>query len=384
MNRRHFLASLPLLYSGRLLAAPSAPARFLLVFLRGGYDAANVLVPVSSADYYALRPNIAIPKDAALALDGDWGLHPALAETLHALYGRGEAAFIPFAGTEDTSRSHFETQDSIELGQPAGNRSYASGFMNRLARELGAGRGISFGTQLPVAFRGEAPVTSVALNMAAKPAVDARQSELIARMYAGTALAAPVAEGFAARDALMREMGDEMMAANRNAIAPRAFEAQAQRIARLMRGEYRLGFVDVGGWDTHVGEGGAQGYLAQRLTELDRGLGAFAGAMGEAWRDTVVLVISEFGRTFRENGNRGTDHGHGTVYWALGGSMRGGRSAGEQTRVARASLFQDRDYPVLNEYRSVLGGLFGRLYGLDSGALARIFPGTTARDLALL
>jgi len=99
MNRRHFLVSLPLLCSGRLLAAPSAPARFLLVFLRGGYDAANVLVPVSSADYYALRPNIAIPKDAALALDGDWGLHPALAETLHALYGRGEAAFIPFAGT---------------------------------------------------------------------------------------------------------------------------------------------------------------------------------------------------------------------------------------------------------------------------------------------
>src|SRR5260221_7248915 len=252
MNRRHFLASLPLLYSGRLLAAPSAPARFLLVFLRGGYDAANVLVPVSSADYYALRPNIAIPKDAALALDGNWGLHPALAETLHALYRRGEAAFIPFAGTEDTSRSHFETQDSIELGQPAGNRSYASGFMNRLAREL------------------------------------------------------------------------------------------------------------------------------------DPGLGAFAGAMGEAWRDTVVLVISEFGRTFRENGNRGTDHGHGTVYWALGGGVRGGRSAGEQTRVARASLFQDRDYPVLNEYRSVLGGLFGRLYGLDSGALARIFPGATARNLALL
>jgi uncharacterized protein (DUF1501 family) len=209
--------------------------------------------------------------------------------------------------------------------------------------------------------------------MAAKPAVDARQSELITRMYAGTALAAPVSEGFAARDALMREMGDEMIAASRNAIAPRAFETQAQHIARLMRGEYRLGFVDVGGWDTHVGEGGAQGYLAQRLTELDRGLGAFAGAMGEAWRDT-----------FRENGNRGTDHGHGTVYWALGGSVRGGRSAGEQTRVARQSLFQDRDYPVLNEYRSVLGGLFGRLYGLDTEALARIFPGAAPRDLALL
>src|SRR5258708_23549741 len=103
-------------------------------------------------------------------------MHRARAGTCHALYGRVEASFTPFAGTEDTSRSHFETQDSIELGQPAGNRSYASGFMNRLARELGASRGISFGTQLPVAFRGEAPVTSVALNMAAKPAGDSRQS----------------------------------------------------------------------------------------------------------------------------------------------------------------------------------------------------------------
>src|SRR5260221_10515620 len=133
--------------------------------------------------------------------------------------------------------------------------------MNRLARELGAGRGISFGTQLPVAFRGEAPVTSVALNMAAKPAVDPRQSELIARMYAGTALAAPVAQGFAARDALMREMGDEMIAASRNAIAPRAFETQAQRITPLMRGEDPLGFGDGGGLAAHSGEGGAQGYL---------------------------------------------------------------------------------------------------------------------------
>jgi len=151
-----------------------------------------------------------------------------------------------------------------------------------------------------------------------------------------------------------------------------------------MRGGYRLGFVDVGGWDTHVGEGGAQGYLATRLDELGRGLAALAAAMGDAWRDTVVLVVSEFGRTFRENGNRGTDHGHGTVYWALGGGLRGGRVAGEQLRVARDTLFQNRDYPVLNEYRALLGGLFGRVYGLDGEALARIFPGTAPQDFALV
>ena len=384
MKRRAFLSSLPILYAGRLFAAPTAPARFLLVFLRGGYDATNVLVPISSDFYYASRPNIAIPKDAALPIDADWGLHPALAESLHPLYAKGEAAAIAFAGTEDLSRSHFETQDSIELGQPLGTRSYASGFMNRLAATLGAGGAISFTNQLPVAFRGEARVTNVALNTVARPGVDARQSALIAQMYQGTALGAQVSEGFAARDTVMRDLGDEMVAASRNAAAPRAFEAQAKRVARLMQGEYRLGFVDVGGWDTHVGEGGVQGQLATRLEELGRGLGAFAQAMGGAWRDTVVIVITEFGRTFRENGNRGTDHGHGTVYWVMGGAVRGGRVAGEQVRVARDTLFQDRDYPVLNEYRAVLGGLFARLYGLDAAQISRIFPEAKPRDLALL
>jgi len=203
-------------------------------------------------------------------------------------------------------------------------------------------------------------------------------------MYAGNTLGTQVAEGFAARDAVMRDLGEEMIAANRNAVTARAFETQAQRVAKLMRGEYRLGFVDVGGWDTHVGEGGAQGTLATRLEELGRGLAAFANAMGDAWRDTVVLGVSEFGRTFRENGNRGTDHGHGTVYWVMGGTVRGGRVAGEQVRLSRGTLFQDRDYPVLNEYRSVLGGLFARLYGLDSDRIAQVFPAAKAKDLALL
>jgi uncharacterized protein (DUF1501 family) len=385
MNRRGFLvASAGLAASSRLFAGTTSAPRFLLVFLRGGYDAANVVVPVSSADYYELRPNIAVPRTAALALDADWGLHPALAESLHPLYTRGELALVPFAGTEDTSRSHFETQDSIELGQPPSARSYSSGFMNRLAAELGPRGAISFTTQLPVTFRGEAQVANVALNTAGRSAVDARQSALIAEMYKGTNLGRQVSEGFAARDTVMRDLGDEMVAASRNAAAPRAFEAQAKRIARLMQGDYRLGFVDVGGWDTHVGEGGESGLLATRLEELGRGLGAFAQAMGAAWRDTVVVVISEFGRTFRENGNRGTDHGHGTAYWVLGGGVRGGRIAGEQVRVARSTLFQDRDYPVLNEYRALLGGLFSRVYGLEAAQLARVFPGARPKDFALL
>jgi len=384
MNRRQVLLSLGLLTSGRLLAAPSAQAKLLLVFLRGGYDAANVLVPITSEFYYASRPNIAIPRGATFPIDSDWGLHPALAESLHPLFAKGEAAFIPFAGTEDTSRSHFETQDSIELGQPLNARSYGSGFMNRLAAALGSSRAISFTNQVPVAFRGEAQVANVALNTVGRAGVDARQSALIAEMYKGTPLDTQVAEGFSARDTVMRDLGDEMVAAGRNAVSARGFEVQARRIARLMRGDYSLGFVDVGGWDTHVGEGGATGQLATRLEELGHGLAAFAQAMGPAWRDTVVVVISEFGRTFRENGNRGTDHGHGTVYWVLGGSVRGGRVAGEQARVARETLFQDRDYPVLNEYRALLGGLFARLYGLDADRIAQVFPGAAAKDPGLI
>jgi uncharacterized protein (DUF1501 family) len=383
MNRRAFVFAVPALFSARLIAAPSAPARFLLVFLRGGYDAANVVVPISSSDYYSGRPNIAIPRDACRRLDADWGLHPALAESIHPLYEKREAAFIAFAGTDDTSRSHFETQDTIELGQPLASRTYASGFFNPRPAE-GGGRGaIAFGNQLPVAFRGPAPVANVAL-MAPKPAVDARQSELIAEMYRGSSLEAPVAEGFAAREAVMRDLGEEMKAANRNAVTPRAFEAQVKRVARLMRSDYRLAFIDVGGWDTHVGEGGVQGQLATRLEALGAALSSFAGAMGDEWRNTVVMVISEFGRTFRENGNRGTDHGHGTVYWALGGALAGGRVVGEQVRVARGTLFQDRDYPVLNDYRAVLGGLLARTYGLQGEALARVFPGATPKDLALV
>ena len=125
-----------------------------------------------------------------------------------------------------------------------------------------------------------------------------------------------------------------MEAASRNAITARGFELEARRIARLMRDKFNVGFVDVGGWDTHVGQGGAEGYLANRLEELGRGLAAFADEMGAAWSDTVVVVLSEFGRTFRENGNRGTDHGHGSVYWVAGGGVRGGRIAGEQVRGA--------------------------------------------------
>jgi uncharacterized protein (DUF1501 family) len=317
------------------------------------------------------------------------------------LFERKQLAFVPFAGTDDTSRSHFETQDSIELGQPlGGTRDFQSGFMNRLANVLGAralaNESIAFTDQLPLTFRGAVQVPNLALANLAKPSVDARQAQLISGMYQGSSLAGAVREGFAVRDEAMREingdaagampggMAAEMQAASRNAITAKGFEGEARRIARLMRERYHLGFVDVGGWDTHVGQGAGTGYLANRLAELGKGLAAYADEMGPAWSDATVIVISEFGRTFKENGNRGTDHGHGSVHWVLGGAVRGGRVMGEQVAVAPGSLFQNRDYPVLNEYRSVLGGLFARLYGLSPTQVQQVFAGVASRDLGLV
>lgn len=393
---RHALSSTALtLLSGQLAAASPGTPRVLIVFLRGAYDAASLLVPFTSTLYYDKRPNIAIARpgsgaDAALALDADWGLHPALTDSMLPLFTRGQLAFVPFAGTDDSSRSHFATQDSIELGQPLqGRRDFQSGFMNRLTQVLGSREAIAFSERLPLCFRGARPVPNLGLARPGQGVLNARQAALIQQMYDGTPLAEPVREGFAVRDAAQRELEGgsaigEMAGANRNAITAKGFEGEARRIARLMRERYQLGFVDVGGWDTHVGQGAGRGYLANRLGELGQGLAGYADEMGLAWNDTTVVVLSEFGRTFAENGNRGTDHGHGSVYWVLGGAVRGGRIAGEQLALTPESLFQQRDYPVLNDYRALLGGLFARLYGLSAHQVAQVFPATVGSDLGLL
>ena len=385
MNRRDLLKACAALgatsFSSQLLAAPATQNRLLMVFLRGGYDASHLLVPTSSDFYYEARPNIAIARpgldpDSALELNADWGLHPALRDSIYPMYQKGEAAFIPFAGTDDLSRSHFETQDSIELGQPINTtRNFHSGFLNRLAAQLNGAACMSFTDQLPIIMQGDAQVANTGLRTPGKNNMDKRQSSIITQMYSQTALAQQVTDGFAVRDEVIKDMQEEMNSANRNAISTKGFEQEARRIAKMMRDKYALGFIDVGGWDTHVNQGGANGTLASKFEELGRGLAAYRQEMGLAWRNTTVIVISEFGRTFRENGKRGTDHGHGTVYWVLGGGIKGGRIAGEQVKLAQGSLFQNRDYPVLNEYRLVLGNLFGGIFGLNARQLEQIFSG---------
>ena len=390
MRRRQFLTAaltIPFMGSaGRLYALPTSSApRLLVVFMRGAYDAANIVVPVSSDFYYAARPTLAIPKGQTLPLNNDWGLHPALKDSLYPLWTKGQIAFVPFAGTDDLTRSHFETQDTIELGQPVGgSRDYRSGFMSRIAASLAGTDPIAFTSNLPLSFRGVKPIPNIALNFTGKPAVAGKNAELIQTMYQGSELAPAVAQGFQVQDEVYQAISAEMQAANRNAVSPKGFELSAQRIGILMRDKFNLGFVDVGGWDTHVNEGGADGYLANRVGELGRGLALLADTLGSEWNNTVVIVVSEFGRTFHENGNRGTDHGHGSVYWVLGGKVRGGRIAGRQVEVSQATLFQNRDWPVLNDYRGLIGGLVRKTYGLNSDQLETIFPSAAPDDLALI
>ncbi len=339
----------------------------------------------------------------SLAFDSDWAFAPALQTTLYPRIQAGEVAFIPFAGIDDLSRSHFETQDRVELGLPLPGQPWPAGvaradstqgFLNRLAQELGVRldsdeRVMAFTDRLPISLQGRRLVANANLGRTGKPGTDARQAALLQQMYAGTALEQRVREGLQTQVEVSQQMAadsaamDEMKKASRDAITPKGFELEARRIARLMRDQVRIGFVDVGGWDTHVGQGGATGALAGRIADLSRGLDTFAREMGPEWNRTVVVVISEFGRTFHENGNRGTDHGHGTAYWVLGGGVKGG-VRGEQVALSAKTLNQGRDWPVLNEYRGVFGGLFQRLYGLDAAQLQRVFPGGVPRDLALV
>ena len=400
MDRRQFLrtaaaaalAAPTLSFSGRLCAAPVGTPRFLLVFLRGGYDCNNLLVPCGSDFYYESRPTLAIAKpdannpDSAVALDADWGLNPVVRDSLYPLWQKKQLAFVPFAGTSDLSRSHFETQDHIERGEATdGAANYRSGFLARLSGLLAGMPAIAFTNNLPLSFQGAGhDIPNISLKGDPKAHFNERQAAILSGMYKGTALAQATADGLALPKTVSADLRNEMVAASRGAPSAHNFAAETQRIATLMRDRYRLGFVDVGGWDTHVNQGSTKGGLANNLKNLGEGLAAYADALGAAWNDTTVVVLSEFGRTFRENGDKGTDHGHGTAYWVLGGRVRGGRIAGREVAVTRDNLLQDRDYPVLNNYRDVLGGLAQKLWGLDAGRLQSIFPRARPADLGLV
>ena len=400
MNRREFLfaaasaaAAIPnLSFSGKLFAAPATSPRFLMVFLRGGYDCNNLLVPYASDFYYESRPTLAIARpdannpNSAIALDANWGLNPILRDSIYPLWQRRQIAFVPFAGTDDLSRSHFETQNNIESGEPTMQRgNFRSGFMARLAGQLSDVPAIAFTKDLPLSFQGAGrDIPNISLKADPKARFNARQSAILSDMYKGTSLASATADGLALPGSVSEDLRNEIVKASGGAPSARNFAAETRRIATLMRDKYRLGFVDVGGWDTHVNQGSVTGGLANNLRNLGAGLAAYADTLGDEWNNTTVVVVSEFGRTFRENGDKGTDHGHGTVHWVLGGKVNGGRIAGEQVAVNAGSLLQNRDYPVLNNYRDTIGGVFRQVWGLSGSQLQAVFPQARARDLQLV
>jgi len=396
MHRRSFLKLLAASLTGltatsRLYALPKIEERFLLVFLRGGYDATNILIPYSSQFYYEARPNIAIAKPdstntkAALTLTTDWALHPALRSNILPLYQQGQVAFIPFAGTNDNTRSHFETQDTIELGQPlTERRDYSSGFLNRLVAVLSGVQAVAFTETLPLSCKGSANIANLSLKGNPNLILAERESNILAEMYQGMNYDKYIKESYAIRQEFSNDLKSEMVQASRGAILSKGFELEIERVAIMMKENYNIGFIDVGGWDTHQNQGGAEGDLANKMTNLSNGLATFAQEMGSLWNKTVVLVISEFGRTFKENGNQGTDHGHGSVYWVLGGGLKGGRVVGEQIQITANHLFENRDYPVLNEYRGIIGGLFQKQFGLSENLLQKIFPSGKVINLDLL
>jgi uncharacterized protein (DUF1501 family) len=392
MNRRDFLklsagtALLPLGGAAWAASGEGGPRRLIMIFLRGAVDGLNVVVPCAEQAYYDARPTIAIghpaTKDGALPLDGRFALHPALAGLLP-LWNDGNLAFVHAAGSPDPTRSHFEAQLFIENGTP-GHTVTADGWMNRLLAALPAPHGpteaVSLGPTLSQILKGREPVANLTLGPeAAKPMPLDRPevSKVFDQLYArNNAIGEAYREGKTARTELVDDLSREMQQADNGAPPPDSFPATAARLAHLIMQDrrIRLAFASLGGWDTHVNQGNQGGQLANHLRPLGDGLAALANGLGRDWDDTVVVVLSEFGRTVHENGAAGTDHGHGNVIWVLGGSVRGGRVYGEWPGLATRQLYQGRDLAVTTDYRTALAAILERHLRLDDRRLTRIFP----------
>jgi uncharacterized protein (DUF1501 family) len=377
----------PMLGPVWLAHADEAPQRLVVVMLRGAVDGLNVVVPYEDTAYYEARPTIAIQRpgteNGALRLDGHFGLHPALAG-LMPLWDAQKLAFIHAAGSPDPSRSHFDAQQFIESGTP-GHSVTPDGWMNRALAALPGTRSptdaLSVGPTLPFILRGSVAVANLPLGpRAAQPmAIDQPQvASAFDKLYAGNdKQSLAYRQGREARTALVADMSTEEQAADNGAPPADTLPALAGRLAGLMTKDrhIRFAFASLGGWDTHVDEGNHTGQLANRLKPLGDGLAALAQGLGADWNNTVVVVISEFGRTVHENGNRGTDHGHGNVIWLLGGPVNGGKVYGQWPGLATAQLFESRDLAVTTDYRHVLAMVLERHLRLPDAAMANIFPG---------
>jgi uncharacterized protein (DUF1501 family) len=394
VRRRDFLglsAGASLLALGGTAWATSTdagPKRLVIVLLRGAVDGLNVVVPYGEEAYYTARPTIAIARpgaeNGALPLDERFGLHPALSGLLP-LWQAKQMAFVHAAGSPDPTRSHFDAQLFIENGTP-GRRGTADGWMNRLLAALpGLSRSpteaLAIGPTLPQILQGHMPVANLPLGPAAATPLAIDKPEVanaFDRLYGGKdAIGQAYRQGRMARAELIAGLPAPPEPADNGASPPNGFPAQAERLAGLMahNRKIRLAVVSLGGWDTHVRQGNHAGQLADRLRPLGDGLAALAKGLGQEWQDTVVVVLSEFGRTVRENGDGGTDHGHGNVVWVLGSAVQGGRIYGDWPGLAPAALYESRDLAVTTDFRTVLASVIGPHLRLSDRALSNIFPG---------
>jgi uncharacterized protein (DUF1501 family) len=372
-------------------STPLAGHRKVLVaiFQRGAVDGLNVVVPYGEKAYYDARPSIAVPRPgsedgAALDLDGFFGLHPALAPVLPYFKDRS-AAFVHAAGSPDSTRSHFDAQDFMESGTP-GVKSTSDGFLCRAIAQkklekASPLRAVSMTPALPRILAGSAGAVSMtdvaqfgiragAATDSVSNSFESMYEEAVAGALAGTAK-----ESFDAVR-ILKSADPSKIAPENGADYPRGpFGNALKQVAQLIKADVGLevAFTDVGGWDTHAGEGGAQGQLSNRLRDYGLAIAAFARDLGSRMADVTLVTMSEFGRTVKENGNRGTDHGHANVMLLLGGGIRGGRVYGRWPGLDASHLYENRDLAVTTDFRAVFAEILSMRLGISR--LSAVFPG---------
>jgi uncharacterized protein (DUF1501 family) len=372
LTRRYFMRASAIAVTG-LGAAPSwlvraaAPGEtkgkiLIAIFQRGAADGLNIVVPHFEKRYYELRPTIAIQppgKDnGAIDLDGRFGLHPTL-QPLKPFWESGQLAIVHAAGSPDGNRSHFEAQDSMESGTPG--RITADGWMNRALAPLTADtspvRAVAIGAKMPRTLRGDRGAIAVS-DLQQFRVRNEGATSIIESMYANAADAQLVAQGKRTFDALktIESINKAPYTPANSAQYFGEFGAGLRQIARLIKANVGVeaAFAEIGGWDHHSNE---NGQLTPLLQQYGNSLAAFAKDMGDRMEDIVLVTMSEFGRTAAEDGNAGTDHGHGNVMFVFGGPVRGGRMFGQWPGLEAEQLFERRDLAVTTDFRSVLGEL---------------------------
>ena len=403
LNRRLFLRNAGLAMVGvgtapvwlkRALYAADGPRKKILVaiFQRGAADGLNIVVPHGERRYYEMRPTIAIPppsgadrENSAIDLDGFFGLHPALAP-LKPIFEAQHLAIVHAAGSPDPTRSHFDAQDFMESGTP-GLKATNEGWLNRSLLPEPAGvspvRAVAMGVELPRAMRGRNNAVAIE-NLNSFQVRNDGASKVFQAMYADSSDAVLNGAGRETFDAVKLLQSVEKQAYKPGAEYPRGrFGDSLQQIARLIKSDVgvEVAFADIGGWDHHVNEVAqqpAQGQLAQRLGEFGQGLAAFWKDLGDRMAEVALVTMSEFGRTARENGNRGTDHGHANVMFVMGGDVRGGKVYGDWPGLANEKLYEGRDLALTTDFRSVLGELVQTHLG--NRDLNAVFPGFSSTN----